>query len=135
MGVLLRAATRAGGGWFRAGGNLLTAAPPPGAPRRGPLAFFGPRLEPDPARVLAESGLIRGAPVTDAPLVAALLEEGDSERIARGLPPPPPLAFRAASLACCVITPLDSGAEGLSFRWRILPGVWLPSCKKTGAPA
>ena len=58
-------------------------------------------------------------------LCAALV--GPGER-----PPPqegPALSFRAASLANLTIRPLESGASGYSFEWKIGPLIWLPKYK------
>jgi hypothetical protein len=41
----------------------------------------------------------------------------------------PAISFRAASLANLAISPLESGAAGYSFEWKIGPLVWLPKYK------
>ena len=41
----------------------------------------------------------------------------------------PALSFRAASIANLAIRPLESGAAGYSFEWRIGPLIWLPKYK------
>jgi len=41
----------------------------------------------------------------------------------------PSLSFRAASLANLAIRPLESGAAGYSFEWKLGPTIWLPKYK------
>jgi len=55
-------------------------------------------------------------------LCAALLTSGEKPPSEEG----PILSFRAASLANLAMRPLESGAAGYSFEWKIGPLVWLP---------
>jgi len=41
----------------------------------------------------------------------------------------PVISFRAASLANLAIRPLESGASGYSFEWKMGPLIWLPKYK------
>jgi hypothetical protein len=58
-------------------------------------------------------------------LCAALIGSGERPPSEEG----PALSFRAASLANLAIRPLESGAAGYSFEWKIGTPVWLPKYK------
>jgi len=58
-------------------------------------------------------------------LCAALVGSGEKPPSEEG----PVLSFRAASLANLAIRPLEAGAAGYSFEWKIGPLVWLPKYK------
>ena len=58
-------------------------------------------------------------------LCAALLASNERPPSEEG----PALSFRAASLANLAIRPLESGAAGYSFEWKMGPFIWLPKYK------
>ena len=58
-------------------------------------------------------------------LCAALVDSGEKPPSEEG----PSLSFRAASLANLAIRPLESGAAGYSFEWKMGPLIWLPKYK------
>jgi hypothetical protein len=91
------------------------------------LPFFGPRLNiyieeslfPPTAR--AKILGVFSPPV----LCAALLAPKERPPSEEG----PVISFRAASLANLAIRPLENGAAGYSFEWKMGPLVWLPKYK------
>ena len=90
---------------------------------REDFSFFGPRLN-----FFMEESLFpltaraRILSILSPPVVCAALVDSKS-------PPPqegPALSFRAASLTNLAIRPLESGAAGYSFEWKMGPLIWLP---------
>ena len=93
----------------------------------GEMSFFGPFLDISiekeilPKTATGKILSVFSPPVICAALVASGEEPFREER--------PALSFRAASLTNLAIRPLDSGAPGYSFEWRMSPPVWLPKHK------
>ena len=119
----LREISRPSDGKFAAGALALAAFP--FFAEGEDLRVFGPHLDIalDGALFeLAEACALR--PISPVVLGAALLR-GPAPG---GLPPPPPVSFRAAALAVMRFRPLDLGGEsgGYSFEWEIGKLRWLP---------
>ncbi|MDR3130782.1 MAG: hypothetical protein LBU18_04480 [Treponema sp.] len=85
------------------------------------LHFWGPVLD---LPVPTEQTDMDYLPFSAAVLCAALTPDGLSASLS--LPSLPAFSFRAAAVANITLIPLNQGAAGYSFRWRIGPLFWLP---------
>jgi hypothetical protein len=101
-------------------------------PLNGELSIFGPRLELSiPPEAFSACG---GKIACSFPrlIFGAALIPGSA--LPEGLPPAPPLAFRAAALANMHYQSLSTGEKDYSFRWQIGSPSWLPSIRRKKRP-
>jgi hypothetical protein len=102
--------------------GIITAGKPARVRCSG-LSFYGPALD------LAAPELPPGGIRFQFPLLTlcAALIPGD-EFPENHVPPGfPPFSFRAAAVANMILIPLDAGAPGYSYTWKIGVPRWLPS--------
>lgn len=97
------------------------------------MAFFGPslnfRLD---ENTFPQTARVKILHILSSPVICAALAEplSATPQFCESPFPGQQLSFRAASLANLAIRPLDCGAQGFSFEWKIGPHIWLPKYKE-----
>jgi hypothetical protein len=90
----------------------------------GKFTLFGPDLNLSINEyIFPKAASAKILQIPDSPILCVSLLGPDEKPFSEECPP---LSFRAAYLANLAMRPLEYGASGYSFEWRISSQVWLP---------